>query len=224
MTAAAPTTSPMRKFAFDTVFDKLGDVVVAAPTQRIFTAEDVAAERASAYAEGQASAVARHEEQAAAALQAVGADIAQAMGALANAARQHRAGAAELALAAGRKIADAALEQFPEAPVAAAMEALAREIEAAPRLVVRTAPELCERVQAALDKVAEACGYPGQITVKSEPLATPAAFTFDWGEGRAAFDPVQAAERVAQAMRQALAADGLHAEPLIPVQEDHAHD
>jgi flagellar assembly protein FliH len=40
-----------------------------------------------------------------------------------------------------------------------------------------------------------------------------AAFVFDWGDGRAAFDPVAASERVGEALAAALAAEGLHAEP-----------
>ena len=49
------------------------------------------------------------------------------------------------------------------------------------------------------------------------PAALPmAAFVLDWGDGRAAFDPEQAAARVAEALSTALAAEGLHAEPLIP--------
>ena len=43
-----------------------------------------------------------------------------------------------------------------------------------------------------------------------------AAFTLDFGDGQAAFDPAAAAERVADTLRAALAAEGLHAEPLIP--------
>jgi flagellar assembly protein FliH len=46
-----------------------------------------------------------------------------------------------------------------------------------------------------------------------------AAFTLDWGEGRAAFDPQAAADRVTRALETALAAEGLHAEPLIPATE-----
>ena len=50
----------------------------------------------------------------------------------------------------------------------------------------------------------------------------PLPFAFDWGEGRAAFDPEVSAARVAEALDAALAAEGLHAEPLLPHDEaDH---
>ena len=58
---------------------------------------------------------------------------------LAVAAHEHRAGSAELALACARQIADAACERFPEAPLQAALAALAREVEATPRLILRAA-------------------------------------------------------------------------------------
>jgi flagellar assembly protein FliH len=47
----------------------------------------------------------------------------------------------------------------------------------------------------------------------------PAAFVLDWGDGKAAFDPQDAALRVAAALDAALAAEGLHAEPLLSASE-----
>ena len=129
-------------------------------------------------------------------------------------AHEHRAGSAELALTAARKVADAALERFPHAPVEAALQALAREVEAAPRLVVRCVAADPGRLEADLARAAETAGYPGQVLVKAEPGAPTAAFILDWGEGRAAFDPATAAARIETALRGALIAEGLHAEPL----------
>ena len=125
-------------------------------------------------------------------------------------------GGLELPMATARAIAGAALDQFPDAPATAALLALAREVEAAPRLVVRAQPDLVERTQAALDQAAQACGFPGQIHCKADPALPRAAFVLDWGEGRAAFDPVEAEARAAAAIQTALIAEGLHAEPLLP--------
>jgi flagellar assembly protein FliH len=75
---------------------------------------------------------------------------------------------------------------------------------------------MVERLQAALDKTAQAIGFPGQILVKTDPALSPAAFVLDWGDGRASFDPIEASDRVANALHTALAAEGLHAEPLLP--------
>jgi len=207
--------TPHRKFGFDTVFDDRGGVAYTPPkVKKSFTAEEVEAARAEGYAQGERSAVARAEQEAAHALGEVSHAIQEAFGALAHVAHEHREGSAQLALACARKIADAALHHFPEAPVAAALEALAREVEAHPRIFVRVSPELEERTQNALEHVAAQIGYQGQIVARADGAMAPAAFTFDWGDGRAAFDPDGAAQRVAEALEAAIAAEGLHAEPM----------
>ena len=128
-------------------------------------------------------------------------------------------GAERLEGACGRAIADAALDQFPQAPTQAALVALAREVEASPKLTVRVAPNLVERTQAALETTAHAIGYPGQILARADAHFPPAAFLLDWGDGRAAFNPADAAARVTKALEAAIAAEGLHAEPLLPASE-----
>jgi flagellar assembly protein FliH len=187
--------------------------------KRAFSPDEVDLARAQAFAEGERSGVVRAEEAAAAALAEIAQATRAALGALAQVAHEHRTACAELALACARTIAGAALQQFPEAPAQAALESLAREIESAPRLAVRTSAEMVERLQAALDRTALACGFPGQVVVKADPAMAAAAFVLDWGDGHAAFDPLAAAERVAAALHTALAAEGLHAEPLISPSE-----
>jgi flagellar assembly protein FliH len=212
-----------RKFSFDTVFDAAGDVAFApARVKRTFTADEVEAIKAEAFASGERSTTAIAEAQAAHALSEISRSAGRALSALAQVAHEHRTASADLAMAVGRKIADAALERFPEAPITAALQELARELEAAPRLMVRCATELVDKLQAALDETAQACGFAGAILVKGDSALPMAAFVLDWGDGRAAFDPEQAASRVAQALSTALAAEGLHAEPLISSSEaDH---
>ncbi len=212
-------TSPHQRFTFDTVFDNAGGAVTAPRPKRAFTPEEVEQVRAHAFAEGERSGVVRAEQAAAAALAEIARASTAALGALDRLVHDHRAACAELALAAGRTIAGAALERFPEAPAAAALAAMAREMEATPRLAVRTAPDLTERVQTALETTAQGCGFAGQIVVRGDPTLPMAAFVLDWGDGRASFDPVEAAERVTQALRGALEAEGLHAEPLFPQSE-----
>jgi len=208
-----PNAPPLRKFTFDTVFD--GDRVITPPKPKTaFTAQEVEQARAQGFAEGQRTVTARAEADAAAALAEAVRAIREAMTALSALAHDHRAGAARLAMAAGRRIADAALDRFPEAPAVAALDALAREVEAQPRLTIRTSPARLERLEAALTKASDAAGFPGKLVVKTDPSLAGAAFTFDWGEGRAAFDPDGAAERIAVALEEALSAEGLHAEPL----------
>jgi flagellar assembly protein FliH len=215
MTDIAP-----RKFSFETVFDDEGRIAYAPPKQkRIFTLEEVTQIRAECYEDGQRSALVVAEQAAAAALQAIAHAAHGALSTLVQIAHDHRVGSAELSLACARQIADAALEQFPDAPAQAALEALAAEITTGPRLTVRASADLVERFQRTLDEQAQALGIPGQIIVKADPMMPQAAFHFDWGDGRASYDPTVTAERVAQALHNALIAEGLHAEAVDP----HAH-
>ncbi|HEY5409989.1 MAG TPA: flagellar assembly protein FliH [Caulobacteraceae bacterium] len=209
----------VRKFDFDTVFDGEGEVLSSpAPRKAFYTPGEVEQVRQEAYAEGQKAALQQAEVDQAQCLEGIRFAIEKGMSLLAQAAHEHRAGAASLALVAARKIADSALEQFPEAPVRAALEALSVEVHGHPRLLVRTPERLLERIQAVLDQTAQQVGFPGQVTAVADSRLEGAAFVFEWGEGRAAFDPEEAAARVTAALHAALASEGLHAEPLIPAQ------
>ena len=206
-----------RKFAFDTVFDGEGEVIAsAAPQKSFYSTAELEQARAQAFAEGQRAALDAMREEELRQLGLIRQAIGQAMAALVQTAHDHRSGAVELALAAARKIADAALDHFPEAPARAALESLLVEIQGHPRLFVRAPAHLVERMQAALDRAAQAAGFLGQVVVQDDPRLRGAAFVFEWGEGRAAFDPEQAAARIAAALQAALAADRPHAEPVNP--------
>ena len=171
MTQPAPNPATSRPFLFDTVFD--GDKVIApVRPKRAFSLEEVDAIRTEAFAAGETSAVARAEEAAAVSLAEASTAIRQGLAALTKLAHDHRSASAELALTAGRKIADAALDQFPEAPVAAALAAMARELDAAPRLLVKSGAADPARLEAALTKAADAAGYTGQLVFKAEPGMT----------------------------------------------------
>ncbi len=208
------------KFVFDTVFDNAGDVAFAAPRpKRSYSADEVEAVSQAAHAEGERAALAGVAARQADALAEIVAALGQALPRLAEVAHAHRVGSAELALACARAIAAAALDKFPEAPVRAALEALAREIEAAPRLMVSANADLADGLQAVLEEAATATGYQGAVQVRVDAGLTAHAFTLDFGDGSATFDPAAAAGRVTQALHAALAAEGLHAEPLIPGSE-----
>jgi len=208
---------PQEKFAFGTVFEATGGVIAAAPRpKRTYSAEEVEAIRRAAMVDGEARALASIANRQAEALAVIGRATQQALPGLAAVAHEHRVASAELALACAKAIAAAALDKFPQAPVRAALESLAREIEAAPRLIVAADAELAEGLAPVLEETAQAVGYPGAIQVRATPGMAPHAFILDFGDGSASFDPAAAAERVSEALRAALAAEGLHAEPLIP--------
>lgn len=209
-----------QKYGFDTVFDGAGDVTFAAARpKRLYTAEEVEEIRKRAFSEGEIAAASTAASIQSAALDIIAGACRQALPRLAEVAHEHRVGSAELAQACARAIADAALARFPQAPVQAALEGLAREIEASPRLIVTAPAEVATEVEKLLNETAQAVGFPGAIMVRPRAGMSPGAFTLDFGDGVAAFDPDEAAGRVAAALAAALASEGLHAEPLIPAGE-----
>lgn len=208
------------KFGFDTVFDGAGTITAANPRpKRLFPIEEVEQIRSLAYAEGERAALASVAARQANALGQIAAACGQALPRLAEAAHDHRTGSAALALACGRAIADAALDRFPDAAAKAALDSLAREIEAQPRLTVSADPAIAGILQATLEETARNLGFEGAIIVRPDGAYGRHAFTLDFGDGRAAFDPQVSAQRVTQALQAALAAEGLHAEPMIPGSE-----
>ena len=210
-------TQPQHQpFVFETEFDASGAVVASRPTQtvkRVYLAAEVEALVAQARAEAQQAARAELEGVQAMALTEISQALGRALPGLARVAHEHRAASAELALAAARIIAGSALEQTPQGPLHEALEALGHEIDASPRLVVRTGG-LSDDVRARIEAVCAEAGFTGQVSFRDEPGMESAAFALEWADGRAEYDPEETAARVAAALTAALAAEGGHAESL----------
>jgi flagellar assembly protein FliH len=212
-------TSPAehRAFAFDTEFDAAGVVVrqsVFRPIKRAFSPAEVEALVAEARAEARDAVLAEVASTQATALSAIGQALASAAPALTQVAHAHREQAAELALAAARVVAAAALDRFPEGPLQAALEALGQEIDASPRMVIRTG-DLNDESRARLEQLCADAGFSGVVAFRDEPGLAPAAFRLEWADGRADFDPAAAFARMAEALKSALAAEAGHAETLV---------
>ena len=207
----------LEKFGFDTVFDGSGGVAHSAPRpKRYFNAEEVEAIRARAFADGEQKALGEMSAMQARALADIARSAEQGLGGLARVAHAHREGSAALALACARAIAGEVLDMFPRAALQKALESLSREIESEPRLMVTVAPGLGEGLQEVLAATAAASGFNGQILVREDAGRSGAAFTLDFGDGAASYDPDEAAQRVWATLKAALATEGLHAEPLDP--------
>ncbi len=211
-----PLSTP---YAFDTEFDAAGVVVNAAaafrPIKRAYGPAEVDALVAQARLEGRNAALAEVDSLQAMALSAIGEALASAAPTLAQVAQAHRQQAAELALAAARVVAASALDRHPEAPLQAALEALAQEIDASPRLVIRTG-DLTEATHARIQQLCADAGFSGIVAFRTDPTMPAAAFQLEWADGRAAFDPAEAFARMSEALNSALAAEAGHAENLTP--------
>jgi flagellar assembly protein FliH len=211
-----PLSTP---FAFDTEFDAAGVVVNAGPAfrpiKRAYGPAEVDALVAQARLEARTEAMAEVESLQAMALSAIGQALGAAVPTLAQVAQLHRQQSAELALAAARVVAASALDRHPEAPLQAALEALGQEIDASPRLVIRTG-DLTESTHARLQQLCADAGFSGIVAFRTEPGMAAAAFQLEWADGRAAFDPAESFARIGEALNSALAAEAGHAENLTP--------
>jgi flagellar assembly protein FliH len=209
-----PLSTP---FAFDTEFDAAGGVtpgIAFRPLKRAYGPSEVEALVAQARLEARTAALSEIESIQAMALSAIGQALTTAVPALAQVARAHREQSAELALTAARVVAAAALDRFPAGPLQAALEALGQEIDASPRLVVRTG-DLDEATHARIEQLCADAGFSGVVAFRNEPGMAAAAFQLEWADGRAAFDPDDAFVRMAEALKSALATEAGHAETLI---------
>ena len=210
-----PASTP---FSFDTEFDASGVVIQASafrPVRRAWTPAEVDALLAEARLEARNAALAEAESLQAMAMSAIGQALTAAVPTLTRIAHAHREQSAELALAAARVVAAAALDRFPAGPLQAALEALGQEIDASPRLVIRTG-DLAETTHARIQQLCADAGFSGVVAFRAEPGMAPAAFQLEWADGRAAFDPDEAFARIRDALQSALAAEAGHAENLTP--------
>jgi len=213
-------TPLVEKFGFDTVFDGAGNVARSTTRpKRYFTADEMEAVRTRAFAEGEQKALGEMSALQARSLAEISKHAEHGLGSLAQVAHAHREGSAALALACARAITGEVLGLFPRAALESALASLADEIESEPRLVVSVSPALAAAVGETLSATAAAIGFAGQILVREDADRIGAAFTLDFGDGAASFDPEDAALRVGKALEAALAAEGMHAEPLHPVGE-----
>jgi flagellar assembly protein FliH len=205
-----------RPFIFDTEFDGSGEVLRPSsfrPTKRSYMPSEVEALVAQARFEAREAALAEAASIEAMGVAAIGQALAQAMPALAHVAQTHREQSADLALAAARVIAAAALERLPTGPLQSALETLGQEIDATPRLVIR-ASGLDASGQAKIQAVCIDAGFTGMVAFREDPALPLAAFSLEWADGRADFDPREAADRIALALTSALASEAGHAESL----------
>ena len=208
--------APHKLFSFDTEFDGAGSVLrgtAFTPTKRAYLPAEVEALVAQARLEARETALAEVESLQAMAVVAIGQALASAAPALASVAQTHREQSAELALAAARVIATAALDRFPAGPLQAALEALGQEIDASPRLVIR-ARGLDEAMQKTIEAVCADAGFSGLCAFRNDPTLPVAAFRLEWTDGRADYDPAEAALRMGEALTAALAAEAGHAETI----------
>ena len=202
-------TAIPQKFGFDTHFDDHGRIISAPPAarpRRTYSAIEVDAIRAEAFAQGQSAQRQSDEGVAAQALATIAATCQQALPSLDRIVATYRERCADLAIAVGEALASEALGRFPRAPLEAALEALSDEITGAARIIVRVAA-VDESTTTELHRMATEAGLGDRVVIRDEPGLAAAAFAIEWPDGRAEFDPEAALGRVRTAVESALSAE-----------------
>jgi len=202
--SAPAVIAPVRRYAFDTVFDADGAVLREGARTRSFTIEEVEQERATAYAAGRNDETARAEAQIAQTLSDIAAATTALTTRLAADRREMLSDAARLALAAARKAAGAALDAFGDARVAAALDEAFDTFVGAPRVVIRVAPGM-QGVRERLGATARDHGFDGALVVRADPAVRAGDVTIDWGEGSIAHNSEEALRRIEDMVLSALA-------------------
>lgn len=184
-----------RRYAFETVFDADGSILSEGAAAPMYSADDLARERAAGIEDGKKSETARAEALSAAALASLAASAAKLAERSVEERRAMMQDASNLALAAARKVAGLALQSYGEDRVVAALDAAFDSFIQTPRLVVRVAPGQ-DAVRARLEEAAKDHGFAGALVVRPEPAHGPGDVTLDWGDGALTLSAAEAFTRI----------------------------
>lgn len=186
-----------RPFIFDTEFDADGQVVRNTdwqPPKRSYSPAEVEALLAQARLETRQQVLNEVEAVRANAVSNLAQTVVDAAQHIYALVEQHRQDSAALSITAAKAMASAAFEMFPRRPLEAAIEQLAEEIDASPRLVVR-AYDLDAEGRHQIEQLCNQAGFSGLVVFRDD-APHPAAFTLEWSDGRASFDPAEVEARL----------------------------
>lgn len=210
---SAHHTAP-RPFVFDTEFDADGRVVQQSdwqPPKRSYSPAEVEAMVAEARLEARHQALNEVEALRANALSVVAQSIAAAASQLDGVVEQNRHDATALSVACAKALAGASFDLFPRRPLEAAIEQLAEEIDASPRLLIR-ARDLDAEGRHQIEQLCQQAGFSGLVVFRDDP-GHPAAFALEWTDGRASFDPFEVETRLRERIGAVLDATRVSVSP-----------
>jgi flagellar assembly protein FliH len=178
-----------QKFTFDVSFDHLGTPTARSMAERRFTRNEMEATRQAALAEGHAAGLA---EAAQAADSLIAGSLAKIAGSLASLFAAQEATALETerrALDAMQtiitKLIPGLAAKDPLAEVEAFTTKCLHEAIDEPRVVLRVAEELYEKLREHLDTLANAAGYSGRIVLLADDAITGGDARVEWADGGA---------------------------------------
>jgi len=206
------------KFLFDVPFDGTRPKVERnyapkAPPPK-FSAEEVEAAKAAAFAEGEAAgrqaAYGEHQQNLETALRS----IAQQLRAVAVGQEQARiaasAEATELAVAIARKLAGRLIERQPLDQVEALVLRCMDDMRDEPRLVIRAAEPVVQQLDAKIDQLVAQSGFGGKVALVPDETMALTDCRINWADGSAERRQTALEQEVDQAVERYLA--GLQAQ------------
>ena len=188
------------KYTFDTVFTNgaTDDAAEAARARkwRIFSEADFEQLCAQARAEGTSSGEVRAQEAIALATKEAGNAVKAALALIERERRKVLEENSRIAFAVATKLANTALEQFPHLEVEAALREALHQAIGEPRLVLKTSPQVAERLAVRAGEIAHEEGFDGRVQVSPDPALVRADCCIEWRGG--------GAERASAALESAL--------------------
>ena len=185
------------KFTFDTHFDSAAqDARAEARSRKSYSVEEIAQIKREAREEGRRDGDVRATQAVAASIGQVAAAVLSAIQAMDGEIEAIRSEAASLAVAASKRLAHAALAASPEAEIAEALQIALHQAIGEPRVVVKTSPELAQKIQAVANEIASAEGYEGRMQFIGDARLFNADCRIEWRGG--------GIERAQSALEQAL--------------------
>lgn len=174
-----------RKYGFDTVFSAEGEILRDGHGLRaIYTAKEVEAIRAEAFAAGEDSEIAKAQRAAADMARTLAKQAQLLLTQIGGEIQSLRAEATQFALAASQAIAGAALDRFGEARALQVVEEALEELRLQPRLLVRVPETLHAILEPMLRAIANEQGLGDTLVIRGDPAAQPGDVSLEWPEGR----------------------------------------
>jgi flagellar assembly protein FliH len=175
------------KFLFDTDLGKAKTAPAAKPIRRNFTAAEVEAEKAKAFAEGHAKGVADTQQDAAARAAAAFQSISAQLGKMIQQVDAQRAETNKAAVAAAIAMTRKLLPALARREAMSEIEALLAEclgrMHDTPKIVVRLNDMHVEAFRQKIDQIATATGFSGRVAIVADPALAAEDARVEWADG-----------------------------------------
>lgn len=205
------------KFTFDNDFHAPAvprPKPAAAPPAPSFSADEISAARAAAFAEGRAEGRREAEAEIAAALTAAVARTGEVLVDLADTLTRGearlQADAAALGLAIARRLCPALTRALPLADMEAMVAECLADLKDEARVIVHVAPGMIDEARPRLEAIAAAQAFPGKMIVLAGSELAPGDVRVEWAHGGIARDTGALAQAVESAVNHFIAAQRRH--------------